>query len=502
MADRGVVGRVVSWAVTQALRAAAGLLATPADLHILIISLDVESDRPEVTFDLEIKSNLRAAPLRSIKKWRYPTSTFDVPDELLPGQQDLGKRPPLPPDLVQELNSHLPAAPRTPLWIKFGPVAGYLRLVPWDALLRADLDRPILRLIDLESPPPREFDPSLNVVLCASEPRAKSPFSEVSLLPTIARKILEANTRQKVQVHVFADSEHYDELKARLADLGSRVSVYQPSQAVTAHPDRKSGDRGLPSEISNAWLRWIAQSLRRSVDVVHFVCHGYLTAEQGWLALAETPLRNVDEEWSRFIGSADLDQFLVHVGAWSMVFSSPPGNFSPAGLRLLANQMSEDRCRSALLHDLAADAKCAQLTDAYRFLYHPGPDHPPNGSALSIYCHPSLVKVGTVGGSLARRAADALPALFGFTFPEDVTDSVANGVDRALRKFEELGGVPPWLATAQRYVEQRKLELRLLERQVASGDTEELQQIQEAKAVLAKIEKTTVSLANQSDSRA
>jgi len=52
----------------------------------------------------------------------------------------------------------------------------------------------------------------------------------------------------------------------------------------------------LPSEISNAWLRWIAQSLDRPVDVVHFVCHGYLTSEQGWLAFAETPTKNVNVE--------------------------------------------------------------------------------------------------------------------------------------------------------------------------------------------------------------
>jgi hypothetical protein len=494
-----VVGR---FAATQVLRTAAGLLATPDDLHILAISLNVENDLPEVIFELEINPELRAASTRLIKKWTFPTSTLAIPNQLEPGEQGLGPPRPLPSDFVKELASHLPAAKGTPLWIKFGPLTGYLRLVPWDALLRAGLDHPILWLIDLESPPPRELDTRLDVVLCASEPRVKSQFSEAHV-QTIARSILAANARQEVVIHVFADGARYEELSAGLKDLGECVRLYQPPESARnrAGTGDSVGGRALPAEITNAWLRWIAQSLDRPVDVVHFVCHGYLTSEQGWLALAETPSKNVDEEWSRFIGSADLDPFLVHVGAWSMIFSSPPGNFSPAGLRLLANQMCEDGCRSALLHDVSADIDGAQLTSAYTFLYRPGPNVAPAGAALSIYCHPSLVKVGTVASSLVRGVTRALPSQFGFTVPEDVTDAVATGLDDALRKFQQQGGVPPWLATTQRYVEQRKLELRRLERGVGSGSDEQRRQIEQAKAMLSAIEQASVGLANKSGGR-
>jgi hypothetical protein len=152
--------------------------------------------------------------------------------------------------------------------------------------------------------------------------------------------------------------------------------------------------------------------------------------------------------------------------------------------------MCEDGRRSALLHDLATDRDCAQLMSAYRFLYHPGPDFAPNGSALSIYCHPSLVKVSTVANSFVRRVAKALPNQFGFILPEEVTDAVAKMLGDGLRKFQE-EGVPPWLATMQRYVEQQQLELRRLERQLGSGAAgEQLQRVEQAKAMLSAIERT------------
>jgi hypothetical protein len=478
------------------LRQAAGLLTTPDDLHILTVSLDVEDFKrgAGVVFELEINPQLKAAPQRSIAKWTFPTSRLAIPDKLKPGQQKLSPPPSLPSELVSQLQTYLPEKEDVPLWIKFGPLAGYLRLASWEALLWSALNRPILRLIDLESPPPRELDATLDVVLCASEPAAKSPFSVVDVLPAIVKGILAAEARDKVVIHVFADGAHYGELMQRLDD-GDRVRVYKPPQTARNRPG--AGGRTLPPDINNAWLEWIAQSLTRPVDVVHFVCHGYLAPEQGWVAVAESPSMNTDQEWSRFIGSAELDSFLVHVGAWSVAFSSPPGNFSPEGLRLLVHQISEDGGRSTLLHDLAEDQECAQLTKAYRFLYHPGANVAPDGAGLSIYCHPSAVKASTAASHFVRGVTMALPNSFGFTVPEDVTEAVAAGVENALRKFHEKGEIPPWLATTQRFVEQRKLELRRLEREVDPNARDQLQQIEQAKAVLIKIEGTVVRLASE-----
>jgi hypothetical protein len=484
---------ITDYAVKQVLRTAARWLTTPDDLHVLTISLNVQASPAEVLFELVINPELRVAAARSIQKWSFATGTFAIPERLEPGQQDLLPTS-LPASFVEELEAHLPTAKDTPLWVKFGPVAGYLRLVAWDSLLQTALKRPIVRLIDLESPPPRELATTLDIVLCASEPRAKSEFAESDALVTITRSILAANPREKVHLHVFADADKYDELNARLSEFGEQVHMYPPLPTDLT-PERS---RPLPAEITNPWLRWIALSLTRPVDVVHFVCHGYLTEEQGWIALAETPTKNIDQERSRFVGGGELNPFLVQVGAWSMALSSPPGNFSSTGLRLLINRMCEEGCRSALLHDLAVDRDCAQLIEAYTFLYRPGADFVPNCDGFSIYCHPSLVKVGTVANTIVRSVAKALPGQFGYTLPEDFTNALATGIDESLRKLQEQGdGPPPWLATTQRYVEQSKLELRRLER-VASGSAQERQQIDQAKAMLAAIERTVVGFADPS----
>ena len=191
---KSVVSSVGKFAARQALRGVAGLLATPDDLHILTISLDVENE-PLVMFELEINPELRAASPKPVQKWSFPASTFSIPNQLATDQQEIGS-PQLPSDFTKELSALLPSATDTPLWIKFGRLAGYLRLVAWDAVLRSVLGRPVLRLIDLESPLPRELDTTLEVVLCASEPKAKLGFSEVKVLTAIARSILSAETPQ------------------------------------------------------------------------------------------------------------------------------------------------------------------------------------------------------------------------------------------------------------------------------------------------------------------
>ncbi len=488
----GVINSVVAAAASGLAKAAASWLTTPDDLHILTISLDVDEDEPRVAFNLEINQHLRAAEPKSITAWRFPCSSLGIPNRLAPEQQGVEVRP-LPGDLVDGLKLALPDAKDIPLWIKLGSLAGYLRLVSWDSLLHEALERPILRLIDLESPPAREVESSLSVVLCASEPRAKVAFSEARVINTMARRILDAGTRQKVAIHVFTDEARHGELENLLADVAGQVRLHAvPAggpESIT-HPDHVH-----PPEITNIWLRWICHTLEEPVDVVHFVGHGYLASEQGWLAVAESPTRNIDREWSRFIGGAELDAFLVHVGAWSVAFSAPPGNYSPAGLRLLTNQVAEDGLRPALLHDLGVDPDCSELKDAYHFLYHPGRDFAPGGAALSLYCHPDMVKVSTKANRAVRAVSGLLPGQFGFTISDETVEKVAGELNQVARQLEASGGVPAWLAITERYVEQRRLELRRLERDGGDQSGEQREQIQKAKAMLLAIEQTAVTLA-------
>jgi hypothetical protein len=482
----GLVGDLT----TQLLTWGAERLTTPDDLHVLTIALDVAPAEPHLSFQLEINHQLKVAPPKSIETWRFPTRTFGIPNQLESSAQELEPDVPLPEDFVQALSAKLPFAKDVPLWLKFGMPAGYLRLIPWDSLFHSALDRPILRLIDLESPPPRELSPVLDVALCASEPRAKSDFSIVEVLSKLVESILAANARKSVAFHVFADAHNYDALRATLKPE-VKVHGYTPPR-----PRTRTGT-GLEATppISSAWLRWICAELGGPVDVVHFVCHGYLAADQGWLAVAETSTKRTVETWSRFIGGTELDEFLVLCGAWSVVFTSPPRNVSRTGLRLLANQISEEGRRYALMHDLSADDDCAQLSKAYRFLFHGEPSLAPGSSALSIYCHPSLVKVSTLASRLVRTAAAVAPDRFGFTISEDLTKKAERELDDTLGKLQKEGGIPMWLATTQRFIEQQRLELRRLEREPGSDSAEQRQQIEKAKDVLRAIERTAVRLA-------
>jgi hypothetical protein len=67
-----------------------------------------------------------------------------------------------------------------------------------------------------------------------------------------------------------------------------------------------------------------------------------------------------------------------------------------------------------------------------------------------------------------------------------------------LQKYHQEGEIPAWLATTQRYVEQRKLELRRLERQIPAGSAEDHRQIDQAREMLSAIENAVVGHATQS----
>src|SRR5882672_11204 len=109
MPFKDVVSSVGKFAARQALRGVAGLLATPDDLHILTISLNVENqNEPLVVFELEINPELRAASPKPVQNWSFPASTFSIPNQLETGQQEVNS-PQLPSDFAKELSALLPS---------------------------------------------------------------------------------------------------------------------------------------------------------------------------------------------------------------------------------------------------------------------------------------------------------------------------------------------------------------------------------------------------------
>ena len=157
--------------------------------------------------------------------------------------------------------------------------------------------------------------------------------------------------------------------------------MYNPRDA--ARYDAPDADPNLTStstdQLNSPWLLWIRDALgTTSVDVVHFVCHGYLGKEEGVLAVSHSPVLNDDEEWSRFIGARQLCTFLDQVGAWSVAFSSPPVNYSISGLRMLQDQIARVRPGPVLFHDMALDPQRRGWDEAYQYAYAIEEAQPPD----------------------------------------------------------------------------------------------------------------------------
>jgi hypothetical protein len=265
----------------------------------------------------------------------------------------------IPRHLLEEIRSHTRGLPRgAPIWLELAHPTGTLPLLPWERMLQSRV--PVLRrpYFDLQPDP---YIDAFDVVLCASAPAAKDNFDAAALLLRVTREIIDGLPERAV-VHVFADRATHGAVQQDLVGLArsspagrGTIRVHDPEEsAAYTVPPGDGHASGAVEVIQNPWLRWIHASFvgsGRSVDVVHFICHGYLTRDQGAIALAESPLVNQDREWARFVGASELSTFLTQVGALSLGLTSPERNFSRLGLRLLVDQVARTRPGSALLHD-------------------------------------------------------------------------------------------------------------------------------------------------------
>jgi len=348
--------------------------------------------------------------------------------------------------------------PSHPLWLHLIKPYGYLGIVPWEALLLPAVGRPVLRLPDfLERP--RENRSVLDVAICCSAPLSELAFSVPDLLGAMADVILRESPRPRTGVHIFGDVDTYEALRTRFAGE-PRVSVHDPEGAgAYGEQERSRGVAESARAVRCPWLLWIRDAMRgRSLDTVHFVCHGYLADDRPALALAESPLRNRDRRTARFVGVAELATFLTQTGAWSAAFTSPPNNYSEAGSRLLADTLAQARPGPVLFHDPTVDATLGALGAAYRFLFAPSATQPPAEVSCFMYCQPALVESQ---GPVA--APSVVPAVFTNTelFSAAAGDEprMATGGTGSSGERPE-GAVPNWLAAAQRYVEGAALDLQ------------------------------------------
>lgn len=359
----------------------------------------------------------------------------------LPGEGLAGARDDLPITLPGEVLGHSAIAEamsgRSALWLELPAPSGPLRPLAWESAL-APLGVPVLRLPYFALRPVATDGPC-TIAICASSPAAKGRIDvsdAVERFVGVARERLGPLTR----IHVFTD----ERWSSRIAELpGLRV-----------HDPRGAADYGLPrrstavedtSTLQNPWLMWMRDQLAgTAVDHVHFLCHGFLAAEGGAVALASSPLVDQDRI-SRFVGSSETVALLSVLGAWSVGYTGPDGNYSELGLRALADAVAEVRPGPVLAHETAGDRDFAELGRALALAIGPDPTPSPRPGRAALWIHPQRLQQSLYPTESAAAPGAALL---------DVTSSTSLLFGPATTAALAAPDTPSWVASSARVLEQ------------------------------------------------
>ncbi len=345
----------------------------------------------------------------------------------------------LPQYVADAIAAHLDVVGDRPsVWLELTTPCGYLALMPWEAWLTPIVQRAVIRLPYYTLRPRAALD-TLDVVLCATSPMAKTGFDAGGVLLRLARQIAEAVPR-RTTLHLFADSMFYPQVKAGADAIRGQTIVYDPQEAERYALPRRVPDLDDSYDITNPWLLWIRDALHgRGVDVLHFICHGYLSGDRGAMAFSSSPLVNTDSDYSRFVGLGQTCSLMTQIGAWSYAVSGPPHNYSQTALRELGDSFARNGPGFVREHDSNDDPEFADAGAAYGFLYRSGPPTPPPRTpSVTYWAHPRLVDEFPDSAS-----GDDL-------LTEDGSSSVFAAETQQLIDSEE---TPAWLASTTRLVE-------------------------------------------------
>lgn len=417
------------------------------NLVALKVTLVTGNSDAILRLEFEVTEAHRPSTLRT---WEVPAEDFGLPRRLDPERVlHRGYQFSLPGAIQQDLRSELEYIRHEgPLWLHLVKPYGYLGAVPWEELLHEAVGWPVLRLPDVWAEPPTEFPSSLDVALCASEPAADIPFDLVRSLTRLTEHLLRV-PRARVRVDLFTDLRCVGGLRAYFNSAGlldTSVFVHDPGAASSYAIPRRSLTVKAPREVESPWLLWMREALQgRSVDLVHFLGHGYMDGSKGALGFAESPMLNQDASWCRFVGSEELSLFLGQVGAWSVAIDSPIGNYSEMGLRAIADDLAQQRPGPTLHHESRLDdPDLHELGQAFQFLFTPEPGVPAPLRSVALCCQPFRVKgyqqqMTFTKGIRTRAPLQPPPA----PAPHPLSEE----------------NVPAWIAAAQRYVEQKQFEV-------------------------------------------
>ncbi|MFL6550898.1 MAG: hypothetical protein ACJ8OJ_19565 [Povalibacter sp.] len=311
---------------------------------------------------------LRFSEARSMRNWDYR-----IPDEL-----------------IRFVNKHLPDA--RPLYLAFDSPYGYLPAVQWELLATSALGRPIVRM-GATSVRPVLPEQTMDVAYCCSLPSAAGISPAVVATEFIRQ--LPRELPEQARLHVFTHRALSEVLQRKIESLGvtRAVTIYTAPEASSCpltNGNQTLSDVTEVSQIQNPWLLWMRDALKHvSVDVVHFVCTGYLGRTKAGLRLADAPTQTDQFSCAEIVSTREITMFLQQVGAWSVVFSSPPFNSCDIGLRMLFHEMAAMVAGPTAFHDIAADTDSNALAMLYRYVFEPEAGLMPSSPALALSTHPA-----------------------------------------------------------------------------------------------------------------
>ncbi|GAB4064151.1 hypothetical protein GCM10028777_09520 [Angustibacter speluncae] len=398
----------------------------------------------------------------------------------------------LPAHVVRELPHVLSRGARV-TWMQLCEPFGYLGMVPWEALLAPHVPGALVRLptIDLAARTPSS---DLQVAVLAVPPDPERPGTAGEVLHGMR---LEASSRLRAWTHPVPEQaplgrrgegrrERPAEARLTAADVDVLVTsilhgsprrttvhvvttplVYHGLRAmwrgrrwpVRLHDPRPGGGslgHGRRRTAPADWFAMVTAAMGgEQADVVHLVCGATVSGNRVRLALADPP-EGGDGATSRFVSLSLLRGFLDGLGAWCVHLSAAPGDRCVPALRMAASRLLEERPGPVSFTDLGRDLDASDVRGTYAFLCRQDPALPPRHPDSLLACEPYRV-----------RGAGSLHGGPHTTIEAPAAARPTGAIDAIIHDEE----TPAWVAAAQRFIEQRHLELARLRRDAPVGSS-------------------------------
>jgi hypothetical protein len=275
-----------------------------------------------------------------------------------------------------------------PVWLKLVRPYGYLGMLPWERVLDALLERPVLRLPDFPERP-RENTATLEVAI-VFDPPPRVPDETASLqLKCITQELLASSLRRRTRVNVFTTSSWFERIGH--SDLDEHVTVYPPSKALALA--EKLGARSERRTESGIWLDWICAAVEgRSIDAVYFVGRAVATDVRKGVQISSTPSPEDDDGTVALalVNIADIGTALTRVGAWAAIFSPPPLDRGGLGMAFVADAFARSRPGAVLYHPAEPEHR-EGLRRGLQILFASGEAQQSRMTDGFVYCHPAAI---------------------------------------------------------------------------------------------------------------